>query len=130
MGLLANPDKKIIKVPVHGGSIVSTLRMPTTEELLDYRRERHKIKPGSRNPFDDRSDAHKIKMYDRIVLGVSAEDDNEMPTELQYRDRSGNIHPLTPEVENWKQHISVAAKIASMSFLDRMDAEEADLEKN
>ena len=130
MGLLANPDRKVIKVPMHGGYIVSELRTPTTKETLAYRTNRHKVKPGKRDPFKDLSDRLKIEIYDTTILKASAEDESENPTDLDYQDDAGDIHTLTPLVENWKSYISASAKIASMSFLDRMDAEEADLEKN
>lgn len=133
MGLLANPEHKVVRVYVRGGSVRFTLDKMTSKDWIEYRNKRFSMRARGRKKLDqsDKSSELKIKLFDRKVLSAEAFDEEDQPTPFEYIDpETKEVRELTPQVPNWTDYIDASWKVSAMSWLDEEEAEEEDAVKN
>ncbi len=124
MGLCINPTKKI-RVNVSGGYFVFTVRQPTTQEFLDYKKNRlgNMNSKNGKVSMESEIERHAIDFVDKLLIDVKAFDEKDNPQPVEYDDGTGKAQELKNDVKNWQQYIPANIRFQVCTVAEYVDVQ-------
>ncbi len=133
MGLLVNPQKEIVKVPVSKDLYICfEIKPPSNDDIISYRKTVGKIEQ-KRNKFNfsDKTTEERIRLMTKLGINAWAENEQGEKMALDYIDPGdGQRKELTPEVTNWFSYIDTRWIISAGAIFEGFMVEESGLDQD
>lgn len=129
MTICANPESRRIKVQAGQDFVICVFKEPTTDQYTKFVAA---VTAEARKQKDStRIIAKKFSFFDQLITGLEGRSASGEPEVVEYRDDNGEMHALTPDVQNWTKYIHPAWKLAAVSQLEgQFETEEENAVKN